>query len=97
MAREPSQESEFLFAVSGARSSHTHTSREFRKIMESFRQLQGGDIKFQGQTFTDISEICNRVFDEIDTDHSGEISLEEWLVAGASEKHCEFFRSFGVI
>eukprot|EP01105_Mastigella_eilhardi_P023219 TRINITY_DN5817_c0_g1_i2.p1 TRINITY_DN5817_c0_g1~~TRINITY_DN5817_c0_g1_i2.p1 ORF type:complete len:279 (-),score=79.15 TRINITY_DN5817_c0_g1_i2:51-887(-) len=68
---------------------------EFLKIMESFKHLQGGEVTVKGQTYKDITQLCTSLFDEIDADHSGELSLVEYK-AGAL-KHAELMHSFGII
>lgn len=57
----------------------TITREEFRRILSSFIKYKGESVtSFSGKTYTNIDEICEECFSEMDKDGDGEISFEEY-------------------
>ncbi|KAH3744360.1 calcium-binding protein [Pelomyxa schiedti] len=71
------------------------TREAFLKIMESFKQLRGGEVVVRGTTYTDVTALCNQLFDDIDADGSGGVDLKKYTANAL--KHMDVLASFGVI
>jgi len=74
----PDEKLEFAFGMYDLDGNGVITRQEMTKIMQSFYKLVGPLVSFSGKKYQAPQDLVDEFFDQMDTNHDNQISLEEY-------------------